>query len=142
MERPVIVFQGSVWESMDLQSKLEEAGITVISNYLANAGGHELYVSAAQADEALRIAQAQKQRASSRDDDELAPLRALGKRIAPLTMFVFTAPAGLVLGAVYLARARRLGLRPPEHKDFLLAWGASFLMSVVSFLFLLAFLHS
>lgn len=138
MARHVPIFQGQTFEAADLQSKLEETGIAVVSIYMPHAAGTELQVPRERAEEALRIVQSETRRKShlpdeaNESDPQIEALRGLTKRIGPLAMSIVGAPAGFVLGIAYLLRVRHLGRRPAEHGHILLAWTASALMTLVA----------
>ena len=59
MDRSIPVFRGQTFEAADLQSRLEEAGIQVVSIYMPHAAGSELQVPREQAEEALRLVQSE-----------------------------------------------------------------------------------
>jgi hypothetical protein len=149
MDPFVPVFRGQTFEAADLQSRLEEAGIEVVSIYMAHGAGTELQVPRVRAEEALRFVQSEARRKSHLPDplDEFDPetesLRALSKRIGPLAMSIVGAPAGFVLGIVYFVRVRRLGRQPADHAHIIMAWTASVLMTlVVAFLLLTFWVHA
>src|SRR4051812_35408208 len=145
----VPVFRGQTFEAADLQSKLEEAGIRVVSIYMQNAAGSELQVPRERAEEALLIVQSEGRRTAHQPEPlhELDPrsesLHALTKRIGPLALSIVGAPAAFVLGIVYFVRVRRLGCRPVDHADVILAWTGSVLMTlVIAFLLLIFWVHA
>jgi hypothetical protein len=146
MDRPVPIFRGQTFEAADLQSKLEEAGIQVASIYMPHAAGTELQVPREQAEDALRLVQSETRPkvhlpdALGESDPEIAALRGLTKRIGPLALSIVGAPAGFVLGCVYLARVKRLGRRPSDHGHILLAWTGSALMTLLALVALVGWL--
>jgi len=147
MDRHVPIFQGQTFVAADLQSRLEEVGIHVVSIYMPHGAGNELHVPREQAEEALRIVQSEARRKAhlpdleDESDPEIEALRGLTKRIGPLAMSIVGAPAGFVIGIVYLVRVRRLGRQPADHGHIIMAWTASVLMTLVALLMLVVWLY-
>lgn len=132
----VLVFQGSAWEAEHFEMLLTERGITVRSLYLPSREGHELYVPSADLTRAEELIRAERQRHRpqpadvSVDVEELDRLELLGARIRRYAVTAVAAPAAVVLGFWYFARASRHATKPAGHADTVLAWVGAWIFSV------------
>ena len=132
----VLVFRGVSWQATHFQALLEAEDIAVRSTYLPTFEVHELYVTPSRSFDALRIVDDGSRFIAEREltaedgvDPELASLQVLGRRIRHLALSTIAAPAGVVLGVVYVVRASRAARRPVGHGDTMLAWAACWLLS-------------
>lgn len=137
MHGQALVFRGVSWQATHFQSLLEADGIAVQSVYLPTIEGHELYVTPSRLFDALRIVHEGTRSISERAliadegvDPEVASLQVLGRRIRQLALSTIAAPAGLVLGALYIIRSSRASKRPAGHGDTMLAWAACWIITI------------